>query len=75
MRIINQSRDASYEFDSCTMFVDDNKLYLRNNHGNGNNGVIGMYADHDEAVRVFNTIHDVYAGELKLCFVPEKGMC
>lgn len=71
MRIINQSKDASYEFESSSMFVDDNKLYLRNNHGNCNNGILGVYEDSCEVEKVFNMIHDVYATGCKVCFVPE----
>ena len=74
MRIINQSRDASYEFESSSLFVDDNKLYLRNNYGNSNNGLIGVYEDKTETKKVFNMIHDVFENGCKVCFAPAKGM-
>lgn len=74
MRIINQSKDASYEFESSSMFVDENKLYLRNNYGNSNNGIIGVYESSKTAKKVFNMIHDVYENGCKVCFAPEKGV-
>lgn len=72
MRIINQSRDVSYDFESSTMTLQGNAIFLRNNYTNSGHGYVGVYEDEIRAQEVFVDIHKNYCMGDKNYFMPEK---
>lgn len=70
MRIINQSRDASYEFESSTVSVADRMIFLRNNYTNAGHGIVGVYEDELRAKEVFVDMHEKYCKGDANYFMP-----
>lgn len=72
MRIINQSRDASYEFESSTVSVSDEMIFLRNNYTNAGHGIVGSYVDEMRAKEVLIDIHEKYCTGDANYFMPKE---
>ena len=70
MRIINQSKDASYEFESSTVSLHDRMIFMRNNYTNAGHGIIGTYADELRTREVFIDIHEKYCKGDANYFMP-----
>lgn len=62
MRIINQRRDRSANFDNVEIHVDDTRIFAV---GNGNI-VLGEYGSEERANEIFQEIHGVYSGNVEL---------
>lgn len=62
MRIINQRRERSVNFDNIEIHVDDKQIYAI---GNGKI-VLGNYSTEERASEVFEEIHQAYTGWLEV---------
>ena len=61
MRIINQRRDRSVNFDNAEIHIDDTRIFAVGNQ----KILLGEYNTEERASEVFEEIHMVYSGHVE----------
>lgn len=62
MRIINQRRDRSVNFDNVEIHIEDTGIFAVGNQ----KILLGEYGTEERTNEVFQEIHSVYSGNVKL---------
>lgn len=60
MRIINQRRDRSVNFDNVEIYIDDTRVFAESDR----KILLGEYDTEERANEIFQEIHSVYSGNV-----------